>query len=74
MTKKETFKWIVQIIASIATAILTATGAGICDKAATRRQNRVATHKFWARILGRAKRQSRANTALNKFKDTEFYY
>ena len=40
MTKKETFKWVVQIIASIATAILTATGAGICDKAATRRQNR----------------------------------
>ena len=64
MTKKETFKWVVQIIASIATAILTATGAGICDKAATRRQNRVATHKFWARIY----------TALNKFKDTEFYY
>ena len=27
MTKKETFKWIVQIIASIATAILTALGA-----------------------------------------------
>ena len=49
MTKKETFKWIVQIIASIATAILTAmaTGAGICDKALTRRQNRVAklSHK-----------------------------
>ena len=27
MTKKETFKWIVQIIASVATAILTALGA-----------------------------------------------
>ena len=27
MTKKETFKWIVQIIASIASAILTALGA-----------------------------------------------
>ena len=26
MTKKETFKWIVQIIASVATAILTAMG------------------------------------------------
>ena len=26
MTKKETFKWVVQIIASIATAILTAMG------------------------------------------------
>ena len=24
--------------------------------------------------FARAKRQSRANTALNKFKDTEFYY
>ena len=72
MTKKETFKCADYCV--IATAILTATGAGICDKAATRRLNRVATHKFWARILGRAKRQSRANTALNKFKDTEFYY
>ena len=40
MTKKETFKWIVQIIASIATAILTAmaTGAVICDKALMRRR------------------------------------
>ena len=28
MTKKETFKWIVQIIASIATAILTAMATG----------------------------------------------
>ena len=30
MTKKETFKWIVQIIASVATAILTALGATSC--------------------------------------------
>ena len=30
MTKKETFKWIVQIIASVATAILTAPGATGC--------------------------------------------
>jgi hypothetical protein len=30
MTKKETFKWIVQIIASIATAVLTALGATSC--------------------------------------------
>ena len=30
MTKKETFKWLVQIIASIATAILTALGATSC--------------------------------------------
>ena len=37
MTKKETFKWVVQIIASIATAILTATGAAICDKALMKR-------------------------------------
>ena len=30
MTKKDTFKWIVQIIASVATAILTALGATSC--------------------------------------------
>ena len=30
MTKKETLKWIVQLVASIATAILTALGATIC--------------------------------------------
>jgi len=30
MTKKETFKWVVQIIASIASAILTALGATSC--------------------------------------------
>ena len=30
MTKKETFKFIVQIIASVATAILTALGATSC--------------------------------------------
>ena len=30
MTKKETFKWIVQIIASVATAILPALGATSC--------------------------------------------
>jgi len=30
MTKKETFKWIVQIIASVATAILTALSATSC--------------------------------------------
>ena len=30
MTKKETFKWIEQIIASVATAILTALGATSC--------------------------------------------
>ena len=30
MTKKETFKWIVQLVASIATAILTALGATSC--------------------------------------------
>ena len=30
MKKKETFKWIVQIIASVATAILTALGATSC--------------------------------------------
>ena len=30
MTKKETAKWIVQIIASVATAILTALGATSC--------------------------------------------
>lgn len=30
MTKKETFKFIVQIIASVATAILTALGAVSC--------------------------------------------
>ena len=32
MTKKETFKWVVQIIASIATAILTAMGTTSCIK------------------------------------------
>ena len=30
MTKKETVKWIVQIIASVATAILTALGVTSC--------------------------------------------
>ena len=30
MTKKETFKWVVQIIASVATPILTALGASSC--------------------------------------------
>ncbi len=30
MTKKETFKWVVQIVASIASAILTALGATSC--------------------------------------------
>ena len=30
MTKKETFKWVVQIIASIAAAILTAMGTTSC--------------------------------------------
>ena len=30
MTKKETLKWVVQIVASIATAILTALGASSC--------------------------------------------
>jgi len=30
MTKKETFKWIIQLVASIATAILTALGATSC--------------------------------------------
>ncbi len=30
MTKKETLKWIVQLVASIATAILTALGATSC--------------------------------------------
>jgi len=30
MTKKETFKWVVQIIASVATAILIALGASSC--------------------------------------------
>jgi hypothetical protein len=30
MTKRETFKWVVQIIASVATAILTALGATSC--------------------------------------------
>ena len=30
MTKKETMKWVVQIIASIASAILTALGATSC--------------------------------------------
>ena len=30
MTKKETIKWIVQLVASIATAILTALGATCC--------------------------------------------
>ena len=30
MTKKETFKWVVQIIVSIATAILTAMGTVSC--------------------------------------------
>ena len=30
MTKKETFKWIVQIIVSIGTAVLTALGATSC--------------------------------------------
>ena len=30
MTKKETFKFVVQIIASIATAVLTALGATSC--------------------------------------------
>jgi len=30
MTKKETFKWIVQIIASVASAILTALSATSC--------------------------------------------
>ena len=30
MTKKETLKWIVQLVASIATAILTTLGATSC--------------------------------------------
>ena len=30
MIKKETFKWVVQIIASVASAILTALGATSC--------------------------------------------
>ena len=30
MTKKETIKWVVQIIASVATAIITALGATSC--------------------------------------------
>ena len=30
MTKKETLEWIVQLVASIATAILTALGATSC--------------------------------------------
>ena len=30
MTKKETLKWILQLVASIATAILTALGATSC--------------------------------------------
>lgn len=30
MTKKETFKWIVQIIVSIGTAVLTALGTTSC--------------------------------------------
>ena len=30
MTKKETLKWVIQIVASIATAILTALGASSC--------------------------------------------
>ena len=30
MTKKDTLKWIVQLVASIATAILTALGATSC--------------------------------------------
>ena len=30
MTKKETLKWVVQLVASIATAILTALGATSC--------------------------------------------
>ena len=30
MTKKETVKWVVQIIASVATVILTALGATSC--------------------------------------------
>ncbi|MBR0181156.1 MAG: smalltalk protein [Prevotella sp.] len=30
MTKKETLKWIVQLVSSIATAILTALGATSC--------------------------------------------
>ena len=30
MTQKETFKWVVQIIASIATALLTAMGTTSC--------------------------------------------
>ena len=30
MTKKETMKWILQLIASVATAILTALGATSC--------------------------------------------
>ena len=34
MTKKETLKWIVQIIASVATAILTALGATLILRAA----------------------------------------
>ena len=33
MSKKESFKWIVQIIASVATAILTALGAVSCVSA-----------------------------------------
>jgi hypothetical protein len=33
MTKKETFKFVVQIIASIATAVLTALGATSCMSA-----------------------------------------
>ncbi len=31
MTKKETFKWLVQIVVSIGTAILTALGASACN-------------------------------------------
>ena len=47
MTKKETFKWIVQIIASIATAILTAMGTTSCMGYKTRKA-------FWKVIFQNA--------------------
>ena len=42
MTKKETIKFIVQIIASVATAIVTALGATSCSLGQAKRRSRAA--------------------------------
>ena len=51
MTKKETFKWVVQIIASIATAILTAMGTTSCMGYLTRKASWSYSKALWLYYL-----------------------